>query len=201
MKERIAIVIIDVQNDFCEHAVLAAKNARSLIEPLNKMVTWAIGRNFPCIYTRDWHPPNHCSFIPRGGPWAPHCVQGTYGAKFAQGLIVPKSSLVVDIETDPDQSNLSYSAFENTTLFEELKKSDIHHLITTGIATEYCVKETVLDALKFGFSVTLLTDLVRPVNINPNDADEAVDELKRLGVEIRDSAEYMSAVPSPDHQE
>ncbi len=190
MKEKSALIIIDVQNDFCDHAVLAARDTDTLIEPLNRFITWAQEKGMMIVFVRDWHPPDHCSFIPRGGPWPPHCVQGTYGARFARGMMFPETSLVIDIESESEQQNLSYSAFENTPLHERLDQAGVREVITVGIATEYCVKETALDALKLGYKVTFLTDLVRPINIQPDDAEKAIVDLRCQGVQIT-SAEIL----------
>lgn len=115
-----AFIIVDVQRDFCEGGVLAARNTYSLITPLNAVIAWCIQHGITCVFTRDWHPANHCSFQSQGGPWPSHCVQGTIGAEFASGLELPNSALVIDIEKDSDKANMGYSAFENTNLEAEL---------------------------------------------------------------------------------
>ena len=182
-----ALLIIDVQKDFCTGGILPARDTLSLIGPLNKMISWSIDHGIICIFTRDWHPANHCSFVDQGGPWPPHCVQGSTGAEFAHGLLIPKSSLVIDIEKDPSEANLSYSAFENTNLDTELHKKGVVELFVTGIATDYCVKATVMDALKCNFKVKVLTDLTRPIDVQPNDSFFALEEMKAAGACLAES--------------
>lgn len=191
MDKNTAILIIDVQNDFCQGGILPAQNTASLITPLNRLIFWALKRNIVCIYARDWHPYNHCSFLAYGGNWPPHCIQGSYGAKFTDGILVPHSSVIIDIEKETEQSNVTYSAFENSDLKEVLQHLGIEHLVTTGIATEYCVKATVLEGIDFGYTFTVLTDLVRPINVKPGDDTTAIEEMKAAGVEITDSVKWM----------
>lgn len=183
-----ALLIIDVQNDFLEGAVLAARNTKTLIEPLNQFITAAMDSGYHFFFTRDWHPSNHCSFNSQGGPWPPHCIQGTFGAKFADGLIIPASSQMIDIETDPVRANMTYSAFENTSLLEDLKSKHITEVIATGIATEYCVASTVIDALRYGFPVTVIRDLVRPINLNPGDDNKALLDMSIAGAHVIDQS-------------
>ncbi|MEI6577342.1 MAG: isochorismatase family protein [Bacteroidota bacterium] len=194
MEKRLAILLIDIQNDFCHDGVLPAKNTFSLIQPLNRLIFWALKRNYLCIYIRDWHPSNHCSFNTFGGTWPPHCIQGTHGANFTDGILVPDSSYIIDIEKKPDQSNFTYSAFENSSLKEDLHRLKINHLAVAGIATEYCVKATVLEGLKFGFSFTVFSDLVRPINMMPDDDLKALDEMKEAGAEIQISDEWIRSI-------
>jgi nicotinamidase/pyrazinamidase len=182
-----ALLIIDVQKDFCTGGVLPAKETLSLIEPLNEMIQWSINQKYICVFTRDWHPADHCSFIDQGGPWPSHCVQGSAGAEFAGGLKVPRSSLVIDIEKDPSKANMSYSAFENTNLDSELHRKGVSELYVTGIATDYCVKATVMDALKCNFKVKVLTNLIRPINVQPDDASKALEEMQRAGATLMES--------------
>ncbi|MHC1706971.1 MAG: isochorismatase family protein [Bacteroidales bacterium] len=191
--KRVAILIIDVQNDFCQEGILPAKDTITLIKPLNKLIFWALNRDHICIYTRDWHPSNHCSFKPYGGTWPPHCIQGSYGAKFTDGMLVPYSSIIIDIEKEAGQSNVTYSAFENSSLKDELLRLKIDHLAAVGIATEYCVKATVLEGMEFGFSFTVLSDLVRPINVNPDDDLRALEEMKAAGAKINNSEEWMKS--------
>jgi nicotinamidase/pyrazinamidase len=194
MDKRVAIIIIDIQNDFCHNGVLPAKDTFTLIQPLNRIIVWALKKNYICIYTRDWHPWNHCSFTTFGGTWPPHCIQGSYGARFTDGILVPYSSIIIDIEKEPGQTNMTYSAFENSSLRDELNRLGISHLAATGIATEYCVKATVLEGIQFGFSFTVLTDLVRPINIKPGDDQQALEEMKAAGAEITTSEEWMKFI-------
>lgn len=186
-----ALIIIDVQKDFCEGGVLPASNTLSLIEPLNKAVKWASVNNVLLVFVRDWHPVDHCSFNTHGGPWPPHCVQGSKGAEFAEGLYVPDNSVIIDIEKEPDAKNATYSAFENTPLDELLKKNGIAEVFVTGIATDYCVRATALDSYKHGYETTVLTDLIRPIDVLEIDADIALDEMQDTGILLVDSSRWM----------
>ncbi len=182
-----ALVVIEVQNDFCESGTLPAKNTNSLIEPLNKVINWAISNKYHCIYTRDWHPEDHYSFVAQGGVWHPHCVQNSYGADFTKGLLVPKSAIIIDIEKDSLLVNMRCSAFKNTDLKHILEKLEIKKLIVTGIATDYAVKSTVLDALQLGYDVTVLIDLIRPIDINPEDSAKAIKKMEAAGAILMES--------------
>ena len=187
-----ALIVVDVQRDFCRGGVLPAKNTPGLIAPLNGAIAHCIRNGVACVFTRDWHPVNHCSFQPQGGPWPPHCVQGTTGADFAVGLQLPDSALLIDIEKDSDTRNMGYSAFENTNLKAELHARHIDNIAVCGIATDYCVKATALDGLRSGFRVSVLTDLVRPINVNPDDSSKALAEMKASGAVLFTSTEWMS---------
>jgi nicotinamidase/pyrazinamidase len=185
------LIVVDVQRDFCDRGVLPAKDTSSLISPLNIVIASCIQNGVLCVFTRDWHPPDHCSFILQGGPWPPHCIQGTSGAEFAAGLQFPDSGLVIDIEKDSNTRNMGYSAFENTDLEAELRNRHIQEVAVCGIATDYCVKATVLDALRSGFHVSVLTDIVRPIDISPNDSSIALAEMVASGATLLDSIEWM----------
>jgi nicotinamidase/pyrazinamidase len=184
-----ALIIIDVQRDFCEGGVLPARNTLGLIQPLNETIAWAIEHGVVCVFTRDWHPPDHYSFNSQGGIWPPHCIQGTSGAEFAEGLSIPMSALVIDIEKDSNKASMSYSAFENTNLDRELRNRGIIEVAASGIATEYCVRATVMDALRYGFKVSVLTDLIRPIDVKLGDYDKALDEMKTAGATLLTSKE------------
>jgi nicotinamidase/pyrazinamidase len=186
------LIVVDVQRDFCEGGALPVRNASSLISPLNAAIEVCIARAIPCVFTRDWHPPNHCSFQSQGGPWPTHCVQSTPGAKFATGLQLPRSALVIDIEKDFDKANMSYSAFENTNLSAELRTRHITDVGICGIATDYCVKATVLDALRCGLHTSVLTDLVRPIDVHVGDSVNALTEMQSAGAVLLTCQEWIA---------
>ena len=187
-----ALLIIDVQQDFCAGGILPAQNTASLVSPLNAAIDLCLQHGVTCVFTRDWHPLNHCSFNTQGGPWPTHCVQGTKGAEFADGLHFPNSALVIDIEKDSTQVNMSYSAFENTNLEATLHNRGITELAACGIATDYCVKATVLDALHCGFNVSVLTDLARPIDVHNGDSAKALAEMKTAGATLLTSDKWLS---------
>jgi nicotinamidase/pyrazinamidase len=192
------LIVVDVQRDFCDGGVLPAKDTSSLISPLNIVIELCIRNEVLCVFTRDWHPPDHCSFHSQGGPWPPHCIQGTPGAEFAAGLQFPDSGLVIDIEKDSNTRNMGYSAFENTNLETELQNRQIQEVAVCGIATDYCVKATVLSALQSGFQVSVLTDILRPIDISPNDSSKALAEMVASGATLLDSNEWMKNLePAP----
>jgi nicotinamidase/pyrazinamidase len=186
-----ALVIIDVQKDFCEGGILPASDTFSLIEPLNDTINWCVNNKILCVFTRDWHPVNHASFIEFGGTWKPHCVQGSEGAEFAEGLFIPGHSLIIDIETDSNKLNTTYSAFENTNLESELHRLRITEIAAAGIATDYCIRATVLDALNYGIKCTVLTDLIRAIDIMEIDSIEALGEMESEGAILMTSQEWM----------
>jgi nicotinamidase/pyrazinamidase len=191
-----ALIVVDVQRDFCDGGVLPAKDTSSLISPLNYVIASCMRSGILCVFTRDWHPPDHCSFHSQGGPWPPHCIQGTLGAEFADDLQFPDSGLVIDIEKDSNTRNMGYSAFENTNLAAELRNRHIQEIAACGIATEYCVKATVMDALRSGFRVSVLTDLVRPIDISPNDSSKALAEMIASGAMLLTSNEWLKHLES-----
>ncbi|RLI36059.1 nicotinamidase, partial [Candidatus Bathyarchaeota archaeon] len=125
--------------------------------------------------TRDWHPPNHKSFREYGGIWPAHCVQGSVGAEFHPDLELPEDVIVISKATDPDRE--AYSGFEGTNLLEDLRSRGVRRVFIGGLATDYCVKSTVLDALRYGFETYLLVDAIRGVDLKPGDSERAIREM------------------------
>lgn len=177
--EKSALIIVDVQKDFCPGGALPVAEGDEVIPLLNEYIR-RFKRAGAAIYaTRDWHPSNHVSFKPRGGPWPPHCVQETGGAEFHPGLKLPEGTRIISKGSDPDSD--AYSGFEGTNLDRLLKKGGVRRVFVGGLATDYCVKNTVLDALRAGFEVVLLEDASRGVNVRPSDSEEAVEEMTKKG--------------------
>lgn len=174
-----ALILVDVQNDFLPGGALAVPGGDQVVPVLNAYIERFAAKALPIFATRDWHPPDHCSFRPRGGPWPPHCVAGTPGAQFAQGLKLPEGAQIISKATEPDRE--AYSGFDGTDLKTRLKQQGIKRLFIGGLATDYCVLNTVKDALRLGFEVLLLRDAVRAVNVHPDDEQKALDEMRRLG--------------------
>jgi nicotinamidase/pyrazinamidase len=172
-----ALVVVDVQRDFLPGGALAVPRGDEVVAPLARCVDLFQSRGLPIIFTRDWHPPNHCSFREQGGPWPAHCIAETEGARFAAALRIPDQALIVSKATAPDVEN--YSDFEGTHLADRLKRWGVKRLFVGGLATEYCVRATVLDALRHGFGVVLLTDAVRP--IDPRDGQRALAQMLAQG--------------------
>ena len=174
-----ALVVVDVQNDFLPGGALAVPAGDAVIEPLNTWIARFRAAGLPVVATRDWHPPNHCSFREQGGPWPAHCVADTPGAAFAADLHLPDDAWIVSKATEPDRE--AYSGFEGTDLAERLKDAGVRRLFIGGLATDYCVLNTVKDALANGFAVYLLSDAIRAVNVNPGDGDRAITEMTAAG--------------------
>lgn len=174
-----ALLLIDVQNDFLPGGSLAVPRGNEILSPLNRLITSFARRGLTIIATRDWHPDKHCSFCAQGGPWPPHCVAGTQGAAFAPGLALPHETAVVSKATRPEQD--AYSGFDDTDLHTQLAGRGVRRLFVGGLATDYCVLNTVRDALAYGYQVLLLTDGMRAVDIVPGDGERAVSEMEALG--------------------
>jgi nicotinamidase/pyrazinamidase len=173
-----ALVVVDVQNDFCPGGALAVSNGDIVVAVLNKYIQLFRKAGAPIFYTRDWHPQDHSSFKSQGGPWPPHCVQGTDGAKFHPDLIPPVPGEVI---SKADEKDEAYSFFQGTDMAERLRRQGITTLLVGGLATDYCLRETVLDGLKFGFRVYHLDDASKGVNVRPDDSDRALQEMVSKG--------------------
>ncbi|MDH5174327.1 MAG: bifunctional nicotinamidase/pyrazinamidase [Elusimicrobiota bacterium] len=186
MEEKKALLIVDVQNDFCPGGALAVSQGDKIVPILNKYMMIFSRKKWPIFASRDWHPRKSKHFKKFGGPWPEHCIQNTRGARLHPGLRLPEETIVISKGMDPDKD--SYSAFQavdskGTEFLELLKMSGIKELYVGGLATDYCVKSSVLDALKFGFKVKLLIDAIKGVNIKPEDSEEAIQEMIRGGAE------------------
>ncbi len=177
-----ALIVVDVQNDFCPGGTLAVPEGDQVVPVLNRYLDRFTELGAPTYATRDWHPPGHVSFKEKGGPWPAHCIQGTRGAEFHPGLKLSRRTEVVSKATSPDRD--AYSAFAEPDLAERLRKQGVRTLFIGGLATDYCVKSTVLDARAAGFEVYLLADAVRAVNVSPGDGERAVEEMKRAGARM-----------------
>jgi len=173
-----------MQNDFCPSGALGVPEGDRVVPILNKYIEIFRQAGLPIYFTRDWHPPVTVHFKPYGGVWPPHCVQGTHGAEFHPDLAVPPRAVIMSKGDDPKQD--SYSAFfghdeKGRSLAEVLREDGVNHFYIGGLATDYCVKETSLDAIKDGFEVTVLIDGVKGVDLSPGDSERAMEEVKRKG--------------------
>lgn len=185
-RTRAALVVVDVQRDFCPGGSLAVKDGDKVITPLNRVIEAFRRAGFPIFFTRDWHPRNHISFTSRGGVWPPHCVQGTPGAEFPTKLKVPLDAVIINKATEPDAE--AYSAFHGTDLAKRLKGLSIRDVFLGGLTTDYCVKESALDALAIGLKVNVLGDCVRGVDLRPDDSAKAIAEITSRGAKLLSSA-------------
>ncbi len=174
-----ALIIVDVQNDFLPEGALPVPEGDEVIPPLNKYIRLFNEKKSPIFATRDWHPKNHISFKGNGGIWPPHCIQGTYGAKFVDELNLPSETIIISKGYMIDRD--AYSGFQETHLDLELRRLRIKRVFIGGLATDYCVKATVLDAINLGYETILLLDAIRGVNVNPGDSEKAVKEMLRKG--------------------
>ena len=173
-----ALVVVDVQNDFCPGGALPVKDGDKVVPVLNKYIERFRRAGAPILFTRDWHPPDHNSFRAQGGEWPPHCVQNSEGAKFHPDLHIPPEGEVL---SKADKKDEAYSFFKGTDLAQKLKERGIKRLLVGGLATDYCVKETVSDGLKYGFEVFHLDDASKGVNVNPDDSERALQEMVAKG--------------------
>lgn len=174
-----ALLIVDVQNDFLPGGALGVPEGDAVVAPLNAQIARFTAAGLPVFATRDWHPADHCSFLPQGGPWPIHCVAGKAGAQFAPALQLPPDATVVSKATRSDAD--AYSGFAGTDLHVRLQTAGIRRLLVGGLATDYCVLNSVLDARKFGYDVVLLTNAMRAVNVQPDDGDRAMAQMLAAG--------------------
>jgi len=193
MQAKDALIIVDVQNDFCPGGALAVSGGDEVVPVLNRAIERFTEAGLPIFATRDWHPEKTNHFKIYGGIWPVHCVQGTKGAEFHAGLELGKDIVVVSAGMAPDEDG--YSGFQardpsGARLAELLQRKGVERIIVGGLATDYCVKHTVLDGLKEGFKVLLLADAIRAVNLKPHDGELAIAEMVRAGaVKVHDLTE------------
>src|SRR5437868_4892653 len=174
-----ALIVVDVQNDFCPNGALPVPQGDEVVGPLNKIIDEFLEHGAPVYKTRDWHPPTTKHFEAYGGKWPVHCVQNTKGAEFHPAL---RDDSRINVVSKGLGDKDSYSAFDETDLASQLHKQNVEEVVVGGLATDYCVKNTVLDALKNGFKVKALKDAMRAVD--PEDSERALDEMRAVGAEI-----------------
>jgi nicotinamidase/pyrazinamidase len=187
---RTALIVVDVQRDFCEGGALAAAETLSLLEPLRRNIDAARKKGALIIFTRDWHPQNHSSFQANGGPWPVHCVANSQGAQLMPPIRPEAEDMVVNKGVAAEGPG--YSGFEDTGLAERLKQLDVNRVGISGIATEYCVRATALDSVRGGFATSILSDLIRAVN--PNETRKILAELKQDKAQITTAADWISSL-------
>lgn len=175
-----ALIVVDVQNDFCAGGALPVPDADAVVGPINQLM-----QTVPFVVaTRDWHPRQHKSFREQGGPWPVHCVQETGGAELHPRLHTSQIDAVVDAGSEPDHEG--YSGFEHTELERLLRDQGVDTVHVAGLALDYCVKATALDARRAGFDVVLHQQATRAIDAQPGDAERALSELRDAGVEVVD---------------
>jgi nicotinamidase/pyrazinamidase len=173
-----ALIVVDVQNDFCPGGALAVRDGDQVVEPVNEL---AQHMGF-VVATRDWHPPDHGSFKAYGGPWPPHCVQDTHGAELHPRVRRELLDVVIDKGQTRDLDG--YSGFEATELERLLRERGVETVHVAGLALDYCVRATALDARRAGWNVIVHRDATRPIEVEPGDGDTAVEELRAAGVQV-----------------
>ncbi|MCZ6724820.1 MAG: nicotinamidase [Thaumarchaeota archaeon] len=179
LDERSALVIVDIQLDFCAGGAIPVPNGDSVVPVLNKYLKLFLSAGALIVATRDWHPASHSSFKSNGGVWPTHCVMNTKGARFHPDLNLPRDFIVVSKGEFPDDS--SYSNFERTSLLSNLRDRKTENVYIGGLATDYCVRATVIDSVKLGFTTYLLSDASRGVDVNHGDSMRAISEMVKLG--------------------
>ncbi|MDD2767909.1 MAG: isochorismatase family protein [Methylococcus sp.] len=173
------MIAVHVQNDFLPGGGLAVPDSAAIVPVLNDYIVLFVRQGLPVIATRDWHPPHHCSFRQQGGPWPSHCVGGSSGAEFSSGLALPENAWVVSQATRPDKE--AYSSFEDTDLALILHDLGIRRLFIGGLAADYCVLNTVLDARRLGFDVVVLEDAVRAIDADSGDGRRSLHRMQAQG--------------------
>lgn len=181
-----AVIAGDVQIDFLPGGALGVPEGDQVVPILNRWMAAAHEAGATVIAVRDWHPPNHISFRQRGGPWPPHCVQNTRGAQFHPALRLPEGTLVWSKGADPERED--YSAFHHSDLALQLRRRGIKRLWIGGLATDYCVRTTVLDARAAGFEVHVLVAATRAINVEPGDDVRALAAMRAAGAVIEETA-------------
>ena len=174
-----ALVIVDVQNDFIPGGSLAVPHGDEVVPVLNRYIEAFDAAGLAVFATRDWHPGDHCSFKSQGGSWPSHCVSGTLGAAFVPALALPASAVIISKATERDRD--AYSGFAGTELEAKLRQIGALQLFVGGLATDYCVVNTVRDARALGFGVMLLTDAIRAVEVRQGDGARAEAQMLGLG--------------------
>jgi len=167
-----ALIIVDVQNDFCLGGALAVRNGDEVVPVLNRYIEKFLDARLPIFATRDWHPAKTIHFKAYGGMWPVHCVQGTHGAEFHADLKLAKEIVIISTGMAPSEDGYSGDL---------LRQHGVERIFVGGLATDYCVKQTVLDGLSQGFKVMVIGDAVRGVDLNPNDTVQALKEMSEAG--------------------
>ncbi len=190
--ERAALIVVDVQNDFCPGGALAVPEGDQVVPVVNALARAFARRGRPVVATQDWHPADHVSFRERGGPWPPHCVQGTPGADLHPELRREPIIHVVRKAYRPDQE--AYSGFQGTGLAELLRGLGVEEVYVCGLATDYCVNATAMDAARAGFRTAVVEDATRPVF--PEQVPERRKEWEAAGVRVVKSEELLAGAPA-----
>ena len=192
MASGLALLVVDVQNDFCPGGSLAVQDGDKVVPVLNRVIDAFSKSDLPIFFTRDWHPRNHVSFRDQGGIWPPHCVQGTPGAEFQPDLKVPRGTTVI---SKGDKAGFeAYSGFQGTDLEKRLKALGVDEVFIGGLTTDYCVRTSSLDALQAGLAVNVMEDCTRAVNVRPGDGARALAEIQKAGARLTTTRDAIGRV-------
>ena len=182
-----ALLVIDFQNDFCPGGALAVAGGDEIAGPVGRLAD-DLGLVFA---TRDWHPADHASFKTEGGPWPVHCVQGSRGADLHASMDAVRIDAIVDVGRERDDEG--YSGFEKSELADLMRAREVDEVYVCGLATDYCVRASAIDACREGFDVTVVTDAIRAVEVEPGDGERALAEMREAGARLATSAELVAA--------
>lgn len=180
-----ALLVVDIQNDFLPGGALGVADGDAVIAPLNRLINDFSTAGLPVIISRDWHPSDHCSFSEHGGPWPRHCVAGTPGAEFSPALATPEDAIVVSKATETMTE--AYSALQGTGLADRLREAEVTRVFIGGLATDYCVRATVLDLVAAGFEAVTIEDATRAVDVEPGDGVAALRDIVAAGGRLAQS--------------
>jgi nicotinamidase/pyrazinamidase len=181
-----ALLIIDFQNDFTSGGALAVPGGDEIAEPVKRLAS-----EFDHVFaTRDWHPPDHASFETEGGPWPVHCVQRTHGAELHPAMRDVEVDEIVNVGAEREDEG--YSGFEKSTLADLLRERGVDEVAVVGLATDYCVRASAIDACHEGFDTTVVTDAIRAVEVEPGDGERALEDMKQAGAKLVTSRELLA---------
>lgn len=189
-----ALLVTDMQKDFLPGGALPVENGDLIIPVINNYIKRFVAAKAHIIASRDWHPENHISFKGRGGPWPAHCVQQTEGAEFNPKMRFPSGTIIISKATDPEKE--AYSVFDETNFDQELRMLNIKRLFIGGIATDYCVLNTVIDARKLDYEAVVLTDATLGINVNKGDVERAFELMFKMGAQQANSSDFPDSVDS-----
>jgi nicotinamidase/pyrazinamidase len=176
-----ALLIIDFQNDFTPGGALAVSGGDEIGDPVRRLADHVD----VVVATRDWHPPDHASFEAEGGPWPVHCVQGTHGAELHREMDGIDLDAIVDVGREREDEG--YSGFENSDLARILRDANVDRVFVAGLATDYCVRASTIDAANEGFDTTVVEDAIRAVEVEPGDGERAIEDMRRAGAKVASS--------------
>lgn len=179
------LLLVDLQRDFLPGGSLPVPFGGEALAGARAALAAFVQAGLPVAASRDWHPADHCSFTARGGPWPAHAVAGTSGADFGPGLELPGAACIVSKATQASRE--AYSAFDGTDLARQLDAVGTRRLFVAGLATDWCVRASVLDALALGYEVVLLGDAVAAVDAHPGDGARALAEMVQAGARLAET--------------